>query len=88
MPSDQTTGAQRVACRSVGTKQCAAICLSHSCLIPLGECPEAALVWTDEAIAQERVRRPDDPNCPLVMEVLVVAADAIERGDHEETRDE
>jgi hypothetical protein len=54
----ETTPAQRAACRSIGTKQCAAICLSHSCLIPLGECPEVARVWTDEAMERARKRRP------------------------------
>lgn len=52
---------QRAACRSIGTKQCAAICLSHSCHIPLGECPEVARVWTDEAITREHKRRSTDP---------------------------
>lgn len=52
---------QRAACCSIGTKQCAAICLSHSSLIPLGDCPEVSWVWTDDAIAREHARRPNGP---------------------------
>jgi hypothetical protein len=40
----------REMCIQHNTKQCAAICLSHSCLIPLGECPSLLDVWTPEAI--------------------------------------
>jgi hypothetical protein len=58
----QITTAQRAACQSMGTKQCAAICLSH---FPtwdwLSGCPEAGRVWTDKAIARERNRRPTGP---------------------------
>lgn len=60
-PISQTTALQKAACQSVGTKQCAAICLSHSCLIPLGECPSAHEVWKAGAIRRERVRRPNGP---------------------------
>ena len=44
------------------------------------------VAWLRRLRAKQIARHPDDPNCPLVMEVLVVAADAIERGAHEETR--
>jgi len=55
------TNPKKFACQSVGTKQCAAICLSHSSLIALGDCPEVSLVWTPEAIMKERKRRPNGP---------------------------
>lgn len=45
----------------MGTKQCAAICLSHSCLTDLGDCQEAGLVWTEKAIEREYRRRPCGP---------------------------
>jgi len=38
-------------CKADGTKQCAAICLTHSCLIPAGQCPEARHVWGRKASA-------------------------------------
>ena len=63
------TPEQKAACRSVGTKQCAAICLSHSCYIALGECPAAAEVWTPKSIRAERKRRPaEGPLSDLVKE--------------------
>lgn len=49
------------ACESMGTKQCAPLCLSASCL---GECPHKMEVWTGEAILKELVRRPDGPLAP------------------------
>lgn len=38
-------------CKRRNTKQCAAICLSHSCLIPSGECPSVLSVWGEDADA-------------------------------------
>jgi hypothetical protein len=49
------------ACISLGTNQCAAICLQHLSVRPLGDCPEAACVWTDAAITAELKRRPNGP---------------------------
>jgi hypothetical protein len=56
-----STAEQKAACRSQGTKQCAAICLTHSCLIELGECPSAGIVWTAAALKMEFERRLDGP---------------------------
>ncbi len=53
-PPEHTTDEQREMCRRHNTKQCAAICLSHSSLLPLGECPSVAEVWTPAAIARWR----------------------------------
>ncbi len=55
------TDIQRAACASMGTKQCAAICLSHLPSYAAGECPEAAHVWTVKAIEKELQRRPVGP---------------------------
>lgn len=52
---------RRTACISQGTGQCAAICLSHMSIHKLGTCPEIERVWTPEAVARERQRRPDGP---------------------------
>ena len=50
---------RRAACQSVGTKQCAAICLTHS---PWDyPCPAHREVWTREAVRKEKVRRPNGP---------------------------
>jgi hypothetical protein len=57
----EATEAQKAACRSIGTKQCAAICLSHLPSFAPGECPEAHRIWTERAIKAERKRRPDGP---------------------------
>jgi hypothetical protein len=54
------TNAQK-ACRSIGTKQCAAICLQHLPSFADGECPQVGFVWDDTAIAAERRRRPNGP---------------------------
>lgn len=59
--SDETTEAtalQKAACQSMGTGQCAAICLSN--LAPYGPagCPEAHRVWRAKAIWKEKQRRP------------------------------
>lgn len=57
-----TEDQQKAACRSMGTGQCAAICLSHSSNFTRnGECPEAKQVWTAKAIRKERQRRPKGP---------------------------
>ncbi len=53
------TEVQNAACRSQGSGQCAPICLSH--FAATGRCPEAALVWTAQAIEREAIRRPDGP---------------------------
>lgn len=58
---------QRAACRSMGTKQCAFICLSSLPTREPGMCPEAAKVWTDAAIEMERRRRPDGPLCGMII---------------------
>lgn len=50
---------QQDACRSLGTGQCAAICLSH--LRTTADCPEYRIVWTSEAVRQEYRRRPTGP---------------------------
>ena len=55
------TIAQKAACRSMGTKQCAPICLSHLPTFAAGECPEAHIVWTETMVMLERKRRPDGP---------------------------
>jgi hypothetical protein len=39
----------RAMCKRRNTKQCAAICLSHSSLVPSGECTEAQIVWGEDA---------------------------------------
>jgi hypothetical protein len=52
---------QKAACRSIGNKQCASICLSNFPTYELGECPYISDVWTDEAIDHEKARRPDGP---------------------------
>lgn len=53
---------QIAACKSLGTSQCAAICMQHSAnTISLGGCPEAVDVWTNDAVRKERLRRPDGP---------------------------
>jgi hypothetical protein len=44
-------------CKRDGTKQCAALCLQYSCLIPLGECPATEIVWTDEATRNHLKRK-------------------------------
>jgi hypothetical protein len=43
-------------CRQHNTKQCAAICLSHSCLIPIGECPSLLEVWTEMMIEKHQMK--------------------------------
>ena len=59
MTQSQPTQIQRAACLSMGTKQCAPICLSH---LPFHDyCPEACKVWTKEAIEREEKRRPNGP---------------------------
>jgi hypothetical protein len=52
---------QKAACCSMGTKQCAPMCLVHPTVIPLGECPYIPVVWTPKAIIQEYKRRKDGP---------------------------
>ena len=50
---------RRAACASVGTKQCAAICLCHS---PWDyPCPAYRVVWTEQALKTELARRPNGP---------------------------
>ncbi len=49
---------QQAACASMGTHQCALICLSYSTNFP---CPAASKVWTTQAIDKERKRRPNGP---------------------------
>ena len=50
----EATEIQQAACRSVGTKQCAAICLSNLPGYAPGGCPEARRVWSEQAIAAEK----------------------------------
>lgn len=58
-PEDgMATPVQEAACRSNGTHQCAALCLSHSTNFP---CPVIATIWTEDAITAERERRPNGP---------------------------
>lgn len=57
----QSTLLQQAACRSMGTKQCAPICLGTLPSYAPGMCPEAHRVWTDKAIKAEKKRRPDGP---------------------------
>lgn len=57
----ESTTAQKSACRSMGTKQCAAICLSNLPTYDYGECPYMGTVWTDSAIGSEAKRRPNGP---------------------------
>jgi hypothetical protein len=57
----EATEVQQAACRSIGTKQCAAICLSNLPGYAPGGCPEARRVWSEQAIAAEKKRRPDGP---------------------------
>jgi hypothetical protein len=67
-PEDATPKAtveQLVACRSVGTSQCAPICLSSLAPYGPGGCPEAHRVWTAAAIKEERKRRPYGPLADL-----------------------
>lgn len=54
----EATALQKAACASMGTGQCAAICLSN--LAPYGPhgCPEAHRVWRAKAIWEEKKRRP------------------------------
>lgn len=53
------TPIQKAACESMGTKQCAPICLSH--LSSSGVCPEAHRVWPWRTIVAEKKRRPNGP---------------------------
>lgn len=55
------TELDKAACKSLGTGQCAAICLSFSSITTSHDCPAAELVWTKTSIAEERQRRPDGP---------------------------
>ena len=52
------TLAQKAACRSIGTKQCAPLCLSSLPSYAPGMCPLAHRIWTDKAIKAELKRRP------------------------------
>lgn len=54
----EATALQKAACQSMGTGQCAAICLSN--LAPYGPsgCPMAYEVWKAKAIWKEKQRRP------------------------------
>jgi hypothetical protein len=61
----QATVEQLVACRSIGTSQCAPICLSSLAPYGPGGCPEAHRIWTAAAIAAERKRRPYGPLADL-----------------------
>lgn len=60
LPHPEATALQKAACKSMGTGQCAAICLSN--LAPYGPrgCPEAHRVWKASAIWKEKQRRPSD----------------------------
>ena len=60
------TERQLAACRSMGTSQCAALCLSSLAPYGPGGCPEAGQVWTEAAIAREARRRPTGPLAGLV----------------------
>lgn len=57
----EATALQKAACRSMGTSQCAAICLSN--LAPYGPagCQMAHVVWKAKAIWNEKLRRPSGP---------------------------
>lgn len=61
MDTERLLEYQRAACKSVGTKQCAAICLDHLPTYALGECPHVHEVWSPGAIKRELKRRPDGP---------------------------
>lgn len=52
---------RRLACMSVGTKQCAAVCLSNLPSYDFGECPRQEEVWTWKAMKDEAARRPNGP---------------------------
>lgn len=60
-PIKADTYTMRAACMSVGTKQCAPICLSNLPAYDSGKCPFRKEVWTVEKIKAELTRRPDGP---------------------------
>lgn len=84
----QATEEQLAACRSVGTSQCAAICLSN--FAPYGErgCPEAHRVWTPEAIERERKRRPVSPETPGEPRIFVEVLRPVGKGHYAKARKE
>lgn len=51
------TNEQKAMCKSVGTGQCAPICLETLCYRQSIECPHAEKVWTPTAIKREKERR-------------------------------
>jgi len=50
---------RKAACASMGTKQCAPICLCYSHLE--NPCPAYRAVWTEQALRAELKRRSDGP---------------------------
>lgn len=57
VPTDQ----QKLACKSVGTKQCAPLCLEQLAFADHSYCPRAYRVWTEAAMQNELRRRPNGP---------------------------